>query len=72
MSPEEWKRLAKESVTNDDLATAVLKYRKENSLSQKDFPDMVGISRNLVSRIENSGPEDMRYQTYQSIVSTVF
>ena len=72
MSPDLWKKLAEQTLTTEDLATAIIKYRKENRLSQQEFAEKVGISRNLVLRIENGQSQGMHHQTYQRIISTIF
>jgi len=52
MSPDEWKRLAIGKGLLSDLSVAMLKHRKQQSLSQNELAEKIGISRARVQEIE--------------------
>ena len=71
MSPAEWKRIALSKGLPDDLPVAMVKYRKQHGLSQKDFADKIGISRTRVQEIERGLIRNLTYRTYERIISTI-
>ena len=71
MSPAEWKRIALSKGLPDDLPVAMIKYRKQHGLSQKDFADKIGISRTRVQEIERGLIRNLTYGTYERIISTI-
>ena len=47
--------------SNQNIAKAVLKIRQDNKLSQEQFAEMVGVTRQAVSRWENGVSQTKRY-----------
>lgn len=43
--------------SNQNIAKAVLKIRQDNKLSQEQFAEMVGVTRQAVSRWEMGGSQ---------------
>ena len=65
MSPHEWKRLAEKNFKPEDLGEAIAEYRRKIGLTQKEFANKVGISRNLVSNIERGMSQSRTLKIYQ-------
>ena len=57
--------------SNQNIAKAVLKIRQDNKLSQEQFAEMVGVTRQAVSRWEMGGPKlkDTTLKTHAYITS---
>jgi len=71
VTPKEWKLLGSYFNKAEDLGLAVLEYRKKNGLKINAFAKKVGVSRNMVTKIENYGCDSLSFRTYQRVLSTI-
>ena len=53
-------------IDHQDLGKMMIDYRKKEGLTQKDLGDKLGISRDIVSKIERGVMSDVAVSSYSS------